>query len=522
MPILHKPSLAPLVAAAIVLAACDSPSESEARECGGKVVALAVGQAADLPSGEDCDLGTQAGAEYSLAYVDGRGIALAETGAEPYSPSSVQYSVTVTDLLGGGARSAGASLQASPRAELVVPDWSVSAADGPRAFVGATGGNDGWTLGETITITDPCPGGVATCPQPPTRAARVVRVYPSQLVVAAVESELGATLAPMLAVLDEAMPIVAAHALPLMKSVYTDGVPAVSSAAGGQMLVLLEGDNSGVAARTFGRWEEDGSSTSWISIEPFPGQNAAWAASLVSHELTHAYQLAYMARTRSPGKAVNAMGAAVWGVEGGANLVSYEVIRRAAGKPLAPNADFRTPGGGMLEQFLAYRAQPGDGHLTQGYDAGAGFFRDLVIRRVRGGESENAAVREVSRGAVDGWFGLDPAGSRRTGLTARMRERIGGWEPKDALLTWALSHAGDDLTGNATYQDHAWLRVWASAEQDYGWFPEAVLQGGAGSVTGQTLFGSPGYFLLRDTGAGMSIRLGSSAPGVQWRVLRIR
>ncbi len=521
MHILRKPSLAPLVAAALVLAACDSPSESEARGCGGKTLVLGVGQAADLPSGEDCDLGQQSGAEYALAYVDGRGIALAETGAEPYRPSTEPYSVTVTDLLAGGARSVRASLQASPRAQAAAPDWSVVAADGPRAFTGATGGDDGWTLGETLTITDPCPQGSA-CPQPPTRSARVVRVYPSSLVVAAVESELGAGLAPMLAVLDEAMPIVTTHALPLMKSIYTDGAPAVSSATGGQMLVLLEGDNSGVAARTFGRWEEDGSSTSWISIEPFPGQNAAWAASLVSHELTHAYQLAYTARTRSPGKEVNAMGAAVWGVEGGANLVSYEVIRRAAGKPLAGNADFRAPGSGMLEQFLAYRAQPGDGHMTMGYDAGAGFFRDLVIRRVQGGEGENGAVRAVSLGALDGWWGLDPAGSRRTGLTARMRERIGGWEPKDALLTWALSHAGDDLTDNPVFQDRAWLRVWASAEPDYGWFPEAVLQGGAGSVTGQTMYGNPGYFLLRDTGAGMSIRVSASAPGVQWRVLRIR
>lgn len=520
MPIRRAPSLLSLIAFSMFFAACDSPAGAGERACGG-VLELDVGQAADLPEGQDCDLGRVAGAEYALAYVDGRAIALAETGQEPYRPDNERYSVTVTDLLSGGARS---SLHRATRHQPPVhrdaPDWTIVPTDGPRTYSGATGGEDGWTVGEAITVIDPCPqaGG---CTEPSTRAASVVRVYDGWLTVAAVQGEVPAELAGMLELLDQAVPLVRQHALPLLRSAYTDGRLAVSRPGGGQLLVLLEGDNSTFAGRAFS-WLEEDVPVSWISLEPFAGVELAPLASLLTHEITHAFQFAYMAGTRSAGVQQTPSGTGLWGVEGGANFISYEFIRRAGDMPLAGNYDFHAPGPDFLARYYAWRAQPGFGELTAGYDHAMGFFRDLVIRRVQRGESVDAAVREVSRGGIEGWFGVDQAGSRRRGLTARMRERIGGWEPRDALLTWALSHAGDDLTDNPLYQDRASLRVWNSAEVDYGWFPEAVLQGGEGSVSGETLFGSPGYFLLRDTGAGVSVRLTAGVPGVQWRVLRIR
>lgn len=521
MRILRRSSVSSLIAFSMFLAACDSPAGAGERACGG-VLELDLGEAADLPEGEDCDLGRVAGAEYALAYVDGRAIALAETGQEPYRFNNERYSVTVTDLLSGGARTSRVPLptRPDPPVHRDAPDWTIFPSDGPRTYSGATGGEDGWTVGEAITVLDPCAPG-SGCGERPTRAATVVRVYDGWLTVAAVQGEVSAELAGMLELLDQALPLVRQHALPLLRSAYTDGRMAVSRPGGAQLLVLLEGDHSTFAGRAFS-WLEENAAVSWISLEPFAGVELAALASLLTHEIAHAFQFAHMAATRPAGEQQVPTGTGLWGVEGGANFISYEFIRRAGGMPLAGNYDFHNPASDFLAQYYAWRAQPGLGELTAGYDHAMGFLRDLVIRRVQRGESVDAAVREVSRGAIEGWFGVDQVGSRRTGLTARMRDRIGGWEARDALLTWALSHAGDDLTDNPLYQDRASLRVWNSAEVDYGWFPKAVLQGGEGSVTGETLFGSPGYFLLRDTGAGVSVRLTASVPGVQWRVLRIR
>jgi len=513
----HPHYLAP-VAALILAAGCDSPSGSGARACGGDALELAVGEAMELEAERDCDFGQHAGAEYALAYADGRAIDLAETGAEPYAVDD-RYSVTVTDLLAGGAQAALTSLQPGIRPPHGESDWIISPAGGPRAYEGASGGEDGWVVGEEVQITNDCPPG-QICTEPyPTRDARVVRVYDGWLAVAAVESEVQGTLAPMLELLDQAVPIVREHALPLLASSYT-ATP--RSAAGGQMLVLLEDDNTPSSGRAFTRWSGAGQPLSWISLEPFAGRSLASTAGLLAHELAHTWQFAYMAGTRGASVQEAWAGAARWGVEGGASLISYEALRRAAGMPLDANYDFRSPGAGELERYFALRSQPAEGELAGGYEPAMGFFRDLVIRRVRDGEAVDDAVREVSRGVIEGWSGVDRHGSQRPGLTTRMQDRIADWEPQDAVLTWTLSHAGDDLTDNPLYQDRASLRVWQPARPDYGWFPEAVLEGGGGSVQGETLYGSPGYFILRDTGQGVAVRVAASVPGVRWRVLRIR
>lgn len=508
------PLLIPLLASSLVLAGCDSPSAAANRTCGSGTVELQVGEAAEGGGGA-CDLGTAPGAVYALAYADGRSIALAESGTEPYRPDGV-YAVTVTDALGQEVNPARApSRLPSPEMDA---DWHVDAQTGPRTYAGASGGEDGWTVGEVITLSDACQDG--DCTQPGSRVARVARVYDGGLVVAAVEDEVGSTLAPMLALLDEAVPFIEQHGLPLMKAVFTDGAPVVSAPGGSQLLVVLEAGRTTASARAFSRLGPGGEPLTIIRMEPFAARGLGSTTSLLAHEMTHGYQWAYMVRTRSAGVETTNTGTALWGVEGGANLISYETIRRAAGLPLAGNYDFRAPGGGSLEAYYALRAQPPNGELTAGYDGAMGFFRDLVIRRVESGEGVDAAVREVSRGVVEGWHGRDRHGSRREGLAARMRSRIGGWEPADALLTWTLSHAGDDRTGNPLYQDRASLRVWDAADPEYGWFPAAVLQGG-GTAVATTLAGSPGYVIVRDTGAGVSVRVDASIPGLHWRVLRI-
>ena len=508
-----------LTAAAVLLVACkDSPSSSNARECGGEPRRLAVGEALDVRADAKCDLGREAGAEYALAYFDARVVQGSRTAPEPYH-STATYVVTVEDLISGAVQQVAPRAAGVDRAALAAGarDWTVAPAGAPGQYRGASGGEDGWTVGEAVTVSSDCQ--VSPCH---TRSARVVRVYDGGMVVAAVESEVAGELPGMLELLDQAAPVVAQHALPLLKSVYTDGAPAASAVGGSQIFILLEADHTRSSGHAYARPSLGGDPLTFISIEPLTGFNVPRTVSLVSHELAHAYQFTHMMRTRSQGIHAAGMGVARWGVEGGANLLSYETIRRAAGMPLAGNHDFRNPGATPFQRYHAVRAQHGDGELTGGYEAANGFLRDLVIRRVQAGEAVDDAVREVSRGAVEGWFGIDVYGSRRQGLTQRMQARISGWEPVEAALTWTLSHAGDDRTNNPLYQDRAWLQIWRLAEDGYGWAPHAVLQGGQSGYAAVRAYGSPGYFYLHDTGAGVSFRVTATVENVRWRVLRVK
>jgi hypothetical protein len=175
--------------------------------------------------------------------------------------------------------------------------------------------------------------------------------------------------------------------------------------------------------------------------------------------------------------------ASFWGVEGGANLVSYELIRQLAGIGLDSNYDWRNPPASPVAEFYALRAQPGTGDFNAGYDNAMGFLRDLVIRRVRSGEPVDRALREVD---------------------------------------WTLSHAADDRTENARFQDHASLRVWdLPADHPGGWHPVGVLSARNPSVTAERESGNTDYLHLHDDGEGLTFSLSSDVP-VQWKLIRTR
>ena len=265
----------------------------------------------------------------------------------------------------------------------------------------------------------------------------------------------------------------------------------------------------------------------WVDLWLAEDLDPAWATSLLAHELAHQYQHLWSHASRSPGVLPSPTGGTRWGVEGGANLISYEVTRRIAGTPLAENYDWRNPGPDPFTAYYALRAQSSAGAFTSGYDGTMPFLRDLVVRRVRAGEPLGTALREVSRGAIEGWSGRDAYGSARPGMVSRMRAALGpAWHPGDALLTWALSVVGDDRNPTTLYQDPVSLRVWdVRPGEAYGWHPDGALEGGSGAtVTGVSAYGSPGYSYLRDTGAGVRVRLSSSVPreGMRWMVMRVR
>ena len=322
-----------------------------------------------------------------------------------------------------------------------------------------------------------------------------------------------------LAQLDTAYALVREQLRPLLRYVFSATDPRSSQA--GQFLIVLQKDVD-APARSFSEVSGD-TLYAWMDLLPFPWTSATRLASTFAHELTHSYQRAYMHATRSAPGVPSTMGAAQWAVEGGANLMSYELVRRTAGAPLDANAEWRAPATSVARALYQQRAQPAGGVITDGFDAAMGFFRDLTLRRMLAGESPEDALRAVSRGAIEGWFGLDGVSQRR-GLTARMRERLGSrWEPADALLDWALSHAADDLTSNPRYQDRTSLRVWdLPFGQTYGWWTDGVLTPSAPTFTLFKRYGSPGFTRITGGEAGFTLEVQGYEVPLRWMLLRVR
>ena len=245
-------------------------------------------------------------------------------------------------------------------------------------------------------------------------------------------------------------------------------------------------------------------------------------AELVAHELAHAFQALYMYGSRPQDSLESAAGATFWATEGGADFISFETVRRASGVGLTANFDARAPGASAAARRLAERAHPQSGRFTAGYDAPAGFLRDLAARRVVAGEPVDDAVREVLRGAADGWNGWDSYGVRRTGLNARMRARLGAsWNGEDALLDWALAYAADDLIPDPRFQDPLFLRVPEVISRYSPCRPFATLGNGTYGGSARLPHSSPGYALIE---VDSEVRLSgvTDTRGLRLKILRIR
>lgn len=495
--------------------ALTTPREAGARVCRSAPITLAVGQVAvsEGPGATRCFLAPILGAEYALVWVDTRSIDAARVGAEPvYEPYPVGLSIAPdADLRAGVAelRAGGAEARVATGA----PPRLLSPASTDDGVLQARPRNrrTAWVLDETFLLEDQLTG----LP----RQARVIRVYGGRTVVARWENAPTDNLAPFLAQLDTAHAIVADAAEPLMRQIFSATPPRSSQA--GQFFILVQQE---IASQATSYAEVSGDTMyTWMDLYPFLLPSALRLASLLAHELTHAYQHQYMHGSRSAPNLPTLPAASFWAYEGGANLMSYEMMRRLSGIPLDANHDWRGPPASAAMSIYQQRAQPAGGVLTEGFDHAMGFLRDLTLRRMEQGESTDAALRAVSRGVIEGWFGLDGVATR-TGLTARMRAVLGSrWEPADAVLDWALSHAGDDLTQNPRYQDRASLRVWdIPAGQGYGWRPDAILTRASPTFFLFKRYGSPGWMRVTDDGAGLSVEVRGFEVPIRWKLLRTR
>lgn len=149
---------------------------------------------------------------------------------------------------------------------------------------------------------------------------------------------------------------------------------------------------------------------------------------MLTHELAHAWQVRHLAETGG-GEGPP------WGVEGAADLLAMDAVRRFLGIGFASNWAW-SGRRSAPNRLVAYALEPADtrGRAARGYFDAASLLRDLQARMVRQGMGEADALALVARGAVEGWHGGD-AGAARPGLAGRVRPVLGdAWDPAGAVL----------------------------------------------------------------------------------------
>jgi hypothetical protein len=512
-------------AQAVQLAGADAvgPLTVRAGRAGELAPALGVPVRLDAAQARCLVLAPVAGAKYALAFLDPRRVRAAQGGPEGAAPSLAQYTASVAE--------AG---MAAPALGRIAASVAVATGHAPRsvAYAGSPAARTTpWREGDRFELRES-----STAPV----QARVVRVYGGHLVFALAEGETPAGgEAAWTAHADSAFRMLVEHGYPLLERALTARRP-VSSAASGQLLVVARRESSAYLGASV-TVPAEGRAYPYTVVNSAYGFSAAGLLRTLSHEVAHAWQSAWAAETRPAGTL--GTGAQAWAVEGNADLLAWTTLRRALGIGAGENWEWagRLADAGLAPYALLAAGARGD--LTAGYASSASFQADLALRLVRAGMGEEDAIAEVSRGALEGWFGWDPAGGRRPGLAERMRARLGaGWDPEEALLGWTLSQAADDLTSNPALQNPAFARVsTAAGDAGLGWAPAAVLRSGAQAVradpaaqaslaanaaTVAARYGSPGYVLIEDDGFGGAYTLSAAAGGAPldaaWMLVRIR
>lgn len=502
-----------------------APATTGARFCGSGTVRLEVGEVAVPRNVTDgrCKFPPIVGAEYAMSWVDLRAINSSVEGPElSFEPYLVRITFDIDRAImlrsAATADSAVGPAVGAQRAGSPIPDPASSSHQGLVLLA-----NDGvlesrprnrttpLVLDEVFFLEDEWTGLA--------RPARVVRVHPDGLVVVRWDVEPQEGFDTFLLQLDSAWAILGDHAMPTVRGIFADAMP--RSTGAGQTLILAQQEIA-VAMRSFGEVSGDSLFT-WLDLYAFPWTSSTRMAQSLAHETTHLYQMMYMHASRPMPGLETRRGAAFWGIEGGANLMSYEMLRRMANVAPDANHEWRSAAPSLAAEIFQLRAQPSVGILTDGYDSAMGFMRDLVLRRMLVGETHADALREVSRGALEGWYGHDGATIRR-GLVSRSQERLGAdWTPATAILDWALSYIGDDITPNPRYQDRASLRVWdVPITQGYAWRADALMTRDTPPQYFFKTYGSPGYALFLDGGSGMNLDVNTFEVPIAWKVLRIR
>lgn len=521
--LVRRPAAWPL--ALVLAAACSdggtAPTESATRAaCApARDVSLLPGDTAVLDEAQAACFSLSRAGSYLLAGYDTRAAEASRTGPEPGWLPAATY--TVAEMSRGEApgQASRSSAPATPAATGPRTDVALAPASAPSDADPYSRGTR-WHEGERFRVSRHLSGEPAM--------ARVMGVYDGGVVVAAVEGE-GAGADAFRAQLAPAVDELLRTGVPLFRRVFGGAAPATSPGSE-QLLVLLSSWDPKVSsgnAQT--RVGADGLPYTRIDLnlnvsaayDPgfAPYEHTSSRLSTLAHEVAHAWQARYLAAAFGPGALSSAP---VWTVEGTADLLALETVRRSLGIGLADNIEWDTFSSRVLPLTLEPRL--GNGVISNGYFSAASFLRDQQARLVRGGVDADAALAEVVRGALEGMHGRP--GAAGTGLEARVGRLYGrAWSPEEGVLFWALAQAADDHTSLPELQNFFYRDV-SNPEARFGrgWSPavEQTLSSGSGERHrfGQP-YGSAFYLRLQDAGGGTWAAT-ADVPGSRWMVVRVK
>ncbi|HEX6038574.1 hypothetical protein [Longimicrobium sp.] len=516
-----------LSTAALGLAACGGDAggsspvapETSAPACTAAAsVNLGVGETAVLSAAQAAcfNLAAGSGAEYALAGYDARALEAARGGSPAGTLSDPAY--TIADATyGGAARSlstGGASPAAAALPAHITRNTAVADASDDSPFARSTP----WVQGERFSVAPIEGTGPVT--------ARVVRVVGGRFALAVIEKDEAGT-QQVLEEAGAALEFLAQRGVPLLQSTFSAGVP-TTSAGSGQLLILATAwDPAKGAAATWSREDAQGAySFVWFNMNLRGGKgqgfemydHASYRVKVLGHELTHAWQAAWLHGERGVAPAD-----AGWAVEGGADFVAMDLVRRYLNVGQASNwrwSDNLEPG----RESVVFALEPfgAQGRVTWGYYDASSLLRDLQARLVAAGMTPEAAMTEVSRGAAEGWYGGDGEGGR-AGLVERMRARLGaGWDPAGAVLLWTATQAADDRTSNPALNNPTYYQVGEGSAQ-YGWKAAGEVRAGSGQSTAVSqVAGGSFYVRLRGASAAGVVSATSTSSDARWMIARVR
>jgi hypothetical protein len=486
-------------------------------------VDLQAGQTATLTADEAAcfRLAPHTGARYALAGYDARAIEGARTGPEPSLGADPVY--VVGD---GSAVSPTPAPSRAPSASASPADFHVRAdasTDALSPFSRATP----WREGERFSIRRVDTGQPAT--------ARVVRVMGGRYVFALVEDDREGHTDRFIDDTESGMDYLLREGIGVLDRVWGAGQPSTSDGSG-QVLIVFTAwnpDQGGGSASTLAAPDGSGIHTFvWLNLNVRPGVRdgfdmtdvPSYRLKALAHELTHAWQMRYAYFSQPAGPRSVSFGPA-WAMEGTADLVAMDLVRRSMNVELTSNWNWqdrlRSPNNGIT---LALQPADTRGRVARGYYDAASFLQDVQVRMVRRGAAADEALAQVARGAVDGWYGIDAGGVRRQGLTDRVRATLGAaWDPADAVLLWTLAQAADDQTDfaelNNPVYDHA-----ADPDNTYAWKAaiDEVQPGRSFAYQVSRSAGSSFFVRMKDGGSGGTVSLSASVGGTRWMVARLK
>ena len=475
-------------------------------------VALGIGEAKLLSDAELACLRTVPGQQYYAAFMDPRRIEMSRQVQDPYSNMG-QFSASVRDLHAPttAASPTGARvLRVNPVKNLLrgttthAPMRSMMASSEPHAI---TQRNTKWKAGDTFTYQP------LTMSWGTSVTVQVIKVYGDYLVLAAPLDQVGLWTGTQLAQFDAAAAFMIAEGIPFFERTIEPGRPTAGSSGQAMLVAKMTAPGANVSSGLASAWTEYGygdrmEAEGWIRI--------------LGHELAHTWH--FHRRSREAAR-TGYGGYAQWNVEGLAEFMQTELLRRFSDKPFLDNVkpDFRAGRG----HFWMNSMHGNGAFFTGGYQPVASFLRDQVQRLVTDRRmSIDDAFRTVGQGAAAGWYGCASSTAdfdcRAEGLAEAMTRVHGSsWSAPEVLLRWLLSQAADDVTPAPAFQNGTWQGV--GTVTPYTFPALGTIKAGDGTtVNANVNEGAVAHFVLEDGGFGGAYQLSSSAPGTQWMLLRTR